>query len=180
MTYSIELYFDLEFEEKLRSLWHDLERAGVPSVLSKIGSRPHLTLIVLDNCDEDHVANLLDRHMKGRFKFSLVFPAVSIIPGDQNSVFLTPAIKPELIDIQSTLFNLLKENGYSIQKHYGPHNWLPHCSISKELSLNEALKTLEVCLYCGIKGEALVTEIGFIEFRPRRVIKIIGLLDHYE
>ena len=180
MTYSIELYFDRRFEEKLRSLWDELERAGVPSVLPKIWSRPHLTLIILDDCDEDHVANLIDGCMKRRFKFSLTFPAFSIIPGVQNSVFLTPVIKPELIDIQRSLYNLIQENGHSIQKHYAPYNWLPHCSISKELSPAEALKTLEVCLYCGTKGETTITEIGLIEFRPRKMIKTIGLADRYD
>ena len=180
MKYSIELYFERRFEEKLRSLWDELERAGVPSILSKIGSRPHLTLIILDNCDKGHVASLIDRHVRGRFKFPLTFPAFSVIHGVRNSVFLTPVIKPELIDIQRSLYNLIQENGHSIQKHYEPHNWLPHCSISKELSPAEALKTLEVCLYCGIKGETTVTEIGFIEFRPRKVIKTAGLSNHYD
>ena len=177
MTYSIELYFDRRFEEKLRSLWDELEKAGLPSVFSKMGSRPHLTLIILDRCDEDHVAGLIDRHVKRHFKFSIAFPAFSIIPGVRNSVFLTPVIKPELIDIQRKIANLLEENGYAIQKHYEPHNWLPHCSISKGLSPAEALKTLEVCLYHGIKGETWVTDIGFIKFRPRKVIKTIGMAD---
>ena len=180
MTYSIELYFDRSFEEKLRSLWDELEKVGLPSIFSKMGSRPHLTLIILDRCDEDHVAGLIDRHVKGHFKFSIVFPAFSIIPGVRNSVFLTPVIKPELIDIQRSLYNLIEENSYSIQEHYAPHNWLPHCSISKELSPVEALKTLEVCLYCGLKEDALVTEIGLIEFRPRKMIKTIGLSDRYD
>lgn len=45
MGYSIELYLESGFEEKLRSLWDDLEKAGVPSILQKIGSRPHLSLL---------------------------------------------------------------------------------------------------------------------------------------
>ena len=171
MTYSIELYFDRRFEEKLRSLWDELEKVGLPSIFS---SRPHLAFI-LDRCV--HVAGLIDRHVKGHFKFSIVFPAFSIIPGVRNSVFLTPVIKPELIDIQRKIAHLLEENGYAIQKHYEPHNWLPHCSISKGLSPAEALKTLEVCLYHGIKGKTWVTDIGFIKFRPRKVIKTIGMAD---
>ena len=177
MKYSIELYFERSFEEKLCSLWTELQSAGLPSVLPQMGSRPHLTLIILDRCDEDHVAGLIDRHVKGHFKFSIAFPAFSIISGVRNSVFLTPAIKPELIDIQRSLYNLIEENSYSIQEHYAPHNWLPHCSISKGLSPAEALKTLEVCLYYGIKGETWVTDIGFIKFRPRKVIKTIGIAD---
>ena len=65
MGYSIELYFERRFEEKLRSLWNVLERAGVPSILQKIGSRPHLSLLVLDNCNADHIAGLVDRRITG-------------------------------------------------------------------------------------------------------------------
>lgn len=175
MGYSIELYFEPKFEEKLRSLWDELERIGVPSILQKIGSRPHLSLLVFENCNVDHVAGLIDIGIKGLFTFPITFPAFSIIPGNQHSVLLTPTINPGLIDFQKSLYNLLKRNGYSTRIYYEPHYWLPHCSISKELSRTEALKTLEVCLNIATLGEALVTDIGFIEFRPRKVIKTIGL-----
>ncbi|MBI4765241.1 MAG: hypothetical protein HY787_11625 [Deltaproteobacteria bacterium] len=178
MGYSIELYFDHGFEEKLRSLWDELEKAGVPSIMQKIGSRPHLSLIIMDRCNIDHVAALIDVGIKGRFQFSLTFPAISIIPGEQQTVFLTPVINSDLIGIQKGLYNLLVEKGYCVRKQYEPNNWLPHCSISKELSSAEALKTLEVCQNRAPVGETLITDIGFIEFRPRKVIKTFSLMDN--
>ncbi len=177
MGYSIELYFEHRFEENLRSLWDELERAGVPSILQKIGSRPHLSLMVFDNCNVDQIASLLDTGVKGLCTFPITFPAFSIIPGSQHSIFLIPTINQRLINIQKRLYNLFVKNGYSSQKHYEPHNWLPHCSISKELSYTEALKTIEVCLSIATAKETLVTDIGFIEFRPRKAIKTIGLTD---
>ncbi|MGD9009418.1 MAG: 2'-5' RNA ligase family protein [Desulfobacteraceae bacterium] len=171
MGYSIELYFEHDFEEKLRSLWDELERAGVPSILHKIGSCPHLSLLILDECNVDHVADLIDGAIMGRYKFPITFPAFSLIPGHQQAVFLTPVMNAELIEMQRRLYRLMVENGYSVQKYYKPHNWLPHCSISKELSPAESLKTLEVCQVSTAIGETLVTDIGFIEFRPRKVIR---------
>jgi hypothetical protein len=61
MGYSIELYFDPRFEEKIRRLWNDLAESGVPSILHQIGSRPHLSLAVLENIPEVQVSNLLAR-----------------------------------------------------------------------------------------------------------------------
>jgi hypothetical protein len=177
MGYSIELYFERRFEENLRSLWDMLERTGVPSILKRIGSRPHLSLMVFDDCNVDHVACLLDIGIKGLCKFPIIFPAFSIIPGNQHSVLLTPTINQGLIDIQKSLYDLLAKNGYSTRKHYKPHNWYPHCSISKELSPTEAQKTIEICINYATIRETLVTDIGFIEFRPRKVIKTIGLVD---
>jgi 2'-5' RNA ligase len=139
--------------------------------VQKIGSRPHLSLLILDECNIDHVANLIDHTIKSCYKFPITFPAFSLIPGDQQAVFLTPAMNSELIEMQLRLYNLLEEMGYSIRKYYKPHNWLPHCSISKELSPAESLKTLEVCQVSAAIGETLVTDIGFIEFRPRKVIR---------
>lgn len=177
MGYSIELYFEYDFEKKLRSLWDELESAGVPSILQKIGSRPHLSLLILDKCNVDHVADLIDSGIKGLYQFPITFPAFSLIPGNQQTVFLTPVVNSELIEMQRRLYHLLEEKGYSVQEFYKPHTWLPHCSISKELAPVDALKTLEVCQASAAIGETLVTDVGFIEFRPRRVIKTIGLLE---
>ena len=176
MGYSIELYFEHGFEAKLRSLWDELERAGVPSILHKIGSRPHLSLLILDQCNVDHVADLIDSGIKGLSKIPITFPAYSLIPGNQQTVFLTPEMNSDLIEMQRRLYNLLEEKGYAVRKYYKPHNWLPHCSISKELSPAESLKTLEVCQDSAAIGETLVTDVGFIEFRPRKVIRNYRLI----
>lgn len=178
MAYSIELYFEHRFEEKLCSLWDELEKADAPSILKKIGSRPHLTLIILDECNVYHVADLINDGIKDRCKFSITFPAISLIPGKLQSVFLTPVMNLDLIEIQQGLYNLLVKNGCRVRKHYEPHNWLPHCSISKELSSAESLKTIEVCQNRAVIGETLITDVGFIEFRPRKVIKTFGLVDN--
>lgn len=177
MGYSIELYFECGFEEKLRSLWDELEKAGVPSILQKIGSRPHLSLLIFDKCNVKHIADIIELGIKGYHKFPITFPAISLIPGKQQTVFLTPVINSELIAIQDGLYNLLDETGCFVREHYEPHNWLPHCSISKELSAVEALKTLEVCQNSLATGKTWITDVGFIEFRPRKVIKTIGLID---
>ena len=161
----------------MRSLWDILESNGVPSILQRIGSRPHLSLMVFNNCNVDHFSSLLDIGVNGICTFPITFPAFSITFGSQFSIFLTPTINQKLIDIQKRLYNLFAENGYYTQKHYEPHNWLPHCSISKELSHTDVLKTLEVCLSAAPAKETLVTDVGFIEFRPRKVIKTIGLTD---
>jgi hypothetical protein len=144
MGYSIELYFERKFEEMIRSLWDELEREGVPSILQKIGSRPHLSLIILEKCKIHHVTELIDICIKGQLQFTISFQAISLIPGLQQSVFLAPAINLDLIKIQQSLYRHLTGNKCCIKKHYEPDSWLPHCSISKELSHDEAIKTLEI------------------------------------
>ena len=175
MAYSIELYFEPIFEQSLRALWNELAVSGVPSIVQKIGSRPHLSLIILDQCNEDHVDSLIDVGATGLHPFPITFPAFSIMPGGQHSVLLMPTVNQGLLDIQKNMYNLLAGNGYAVRLNYEPRNWLPHCSISKELSQKDALKTLEICLNTPIARETRVTDIGFIEFRPRKTIKTIYL-----
>jgi len=177
MGYSIELYFENEFEEKVRSLWADLEEAGVPSILKKIGSRPHLSLLILDKCNVKHLAGIIEHGIKGYCKFPITFPAISVILGNQQTVFLNPIFTFELSAIHKGLFTLLDESGYSVREHYEPNNWLPHCSISKELSASDALKTLDICQKKFKAETTWLIDAGFIEFRPRKVIKTIELME---
>ena len=64
MGYSIELYFDFQFEEKIRLLWDKLAEAGVPSILHRIGSRPHISLAVIESIHEVQVSNLFEDFFK--------------------------------------------------------------------------------------------------------------------
>jgi len=91
MGYSIELYFDLQFEEKIRLLWDELAVAGVPSILQIIDSRPHISIAVLENIDEVQVSILFENYIKEIPEFVIEFPAIALIPGKQQTVFLAPA-----------------------------------------------------------------------------------------
>jgi hypothetical protein len=175
MGYSIELYFESEFEKKVRSLWDELEGAGVPSIMQNIGSRPHLSLLILDKCNVQHLAGIIEQEIREYCKIPITFPAISVIPGRQQTVCLTPIVTFEMVAIQKGLFMLLDELGYSVRKHYEPNNWLPHCSISKELSASDMLKTLDICQKYFTSEKTWTTDAGFVEFRPRKVIKTIEL-----
>jgi hypothetical protein len=52
---------------------------------------------------------------------------------------------------------------------------IPHCSISKEFSSSDALKTVNISQNSTVTGKAKVIELGIIEFRPRKEIKSFGL-----
>ncbi len=175
MGYSIELYFDLQFEDKIRRLWNDLAESGVPSILHQIGSRPHLSLAVLENIPEVQVSNLLGKFIQKYSEFSIEFPAIALIPGEQKTVFLAPTTNLILLEMQQTLYHLLKKSSFFPLERYEPNKWLPHCSISKELSSSDALKTVNISQNSTVTGKTKVIELGIIEFRPRKEIKSFGL-----
>lgn len=171
MGYSIELYFDNRFEEKIRLLWDQLDRAGVPSLLPGIGSRPHISLALFESCVEEQVSELIEKYFTDFPNTSIAFPAFALIPGKLQTIFLVPAVNRKLLERQEKLFQLLIDHGHKPLARYQPEKWLPHCSISKELSASKALKTIEVCQKSRVPETAKVVEAGFIEFRPRKEIK---------
>ncbi len=175
MGYSIELYFDLQFEDKIRRLWNDLAESGVPSILHQIGSRPHISLAVLESIKDVQVSQLVGKFIQKYSEFSIEFPAIALIPGEQKTVFLAPITNLILLEMQRTLYHLLKNNSFFPLERYEPNKWLPHCSISKELSSSDALKTVNISQNSTVTGTAKVIELGIIEFRPRKEIISYGL-----
>lgn len=171
MGYSIELYFDIHFEEKIRLLWDELAEDSVPSILHRIGSRPHMSLYVLETIHEVQVSNLLLKFIKEFSEFFINFPAIALFPGKQRTVFLAPTTNVILLEMQRTLYNLLQKSGYFPLERYEPNKWFPHCSISKELSCSDAIKTVDICQKFSVTGMAKIIELGLIEFRPRKEIK---------
>ncbi len=139
MAYSIELYFDIEFEIKIRRLWNSLNKHNVPSIMQKIGSRPHLAISILDYIEEEEVSNIIRYLVNNHKQFEIEFPAISMIPGKKQAVFLSPSQNVQLREIQSSLYDYLLKKRYSPKEYYNPGKWLPHCTISKELSFKRDL-----------------------------------------
>lgn len=175
MGYSIELYFDLHFEKNIHLLWNELEKSGVPSILNKIGSKPHLSLAVMETFNESKASNILGEVLKRYPVFTIDFPAIALIPSREQTVILAATPNLVILEMQRTIFQDLHKSGYIPLERYEPNKWLPHCTISKELSSKDALRTVNICQNSSITGKARVIEIGIIEFRPRKEIQRIGL-----
>lgn len=176
MGYSIELYFDERFESRVTELWKRLASFGVPSIMQTIGSKPHISLAVLDSVDEEGVSGLIETFASRLSPFDVGFPAYGLIPGPTHTVFLAPIVNAALIDVQKALCQQLRSFGFQPRTCYEPGHWLPHCSVSKELSPSDALKTVGICQDNLLTGPARAIELGFIEFRPRREIKKVRLI----
>ncbi len=170
MGYSIELYFEKRFDDKIRLLWNKLKELGLPSVFKDINSKPHLSLAVLENIDENNVSEAFDTFIKNYTSFELDFNEISLFEGLENAVYLAPARNTNLFHFQRCLYDLLRDLDFKVLERYEPENWIPHASLSKELSKEDAIKTIEICKNFDLTGKVNVIEAGIIEFRPRREI----------
>ncbi len=175
MAYSIELYFNHAFEEKIHRLWDVLRKNNVPSIMQKIGSRPHIALSILDDIAEEKIPDIIHYIGDHYPQFEIDFPAISMIPGKSQAVFLSPSQTERLTTIQGSLHEYLLKKGHTPREHYYPDQWLPHVTISKELSFKQTLETLKACEHCPVTGNATVIEAGIIEFRPRKQIETCRL-----
>ena len=64
MTYAIEMYFDKETEEKIMSLAKKVADAGLSTKYLEWKTRPHITLAVFNDVDEDRCTELLEMFAK--------------------------------------------------------------------------------------------------------------------
>ena len=156
-------------------MWDGLAASGVPSVLQQIGGRPHLSLAVLSSIDEAMILSLVKAFSKECFRFPITFPAISLIPGEQHTVILSPVPNRPLLDLQQRLYSLLDACAHPPFQRYIPGRWLPHCTLSKELSGPNAMTTMELCRQSAVTGTAEAREVGVIEFRPRRELGTYSL-----
>ncbi|MGK0398729.1 MAG: 2'-5' RNA ligase [Gammaproteobacteria bacterium] len=175
MPYSIELYFDTSFEQRIFNLWSVLENKSLPSKYSKLKIRPHLTLAVMDKCDETEVSDIVKYLNDGTSSFFVNFPAICTNSGESQFIFLLPIINKTLNKIRHQLVSKLIQSKNQPRKQYLLNNWLPHCTISKELSLDQSKQTMAICQDENICGITRIIEVGFVEFNPRRDILISRL-----
>ena len=172
MPYSIELYFESAFEKRIFSLWRELQDVNLPVKFVALGIRPHLTLAVLEDCNESAVSQIVGSISRNFSKIEIDFPAICAIPSVSQMVFLLPIVNKTLEAIRERLISSLLELENYPLKHYLQHSWLPHCTISKELTPDQSKETMSICQDSDIYGEAEAIEIGFVEFKPRREILV--------
>lgn len=173
--YCIELYFETAFEQRILTLWDSLEQANLPVFYRRRGVRPHFTLSVLEQCDEQQLRPLLPDFARTIPRLSITFPLVGLFPGEQYGVCLLPIVTQTLLDLHAALYTLLCASENPPVKRYLPDQWVPHCPLSKELSHADAVRIIEVCSQAPIFDTTGVIELGFAAFRPRRDIQCIPL-----
>jgi 2'-5' RNA ligase len=133
------LLLDERAEAVVRDLWHRLEAAGVPTLLSHTHGRhrPHLTYASLRTTDpvtaEDVVATLT--------ALPQAPPTVLHLDGfgsfRRSRCWLAPAVSGELVERQHAVIEALRTVGAELHRHYLPGHWVPHVTVAPRLHLRE-------------------------------------------
>ena len=181
MAYALEIFFDAQTDAAIRRLWDQLERAGVPTLLTASHQRhdPHVTLAVGEErpkVGDDLVSAL--KPLPGR---TLDFPVLGLFPGDAAVLFLGAKVTAPLLAAHANVHAAIEganELGVTgdadkMGALYKPGAWVPHCTLALRLDAEGIVRALrELHPYAGFG--ATIAAVGLVDIATGDVEHLVG------
>ena len=168
MGYAIELYLSAEHATRVVALWERLADAGITSLMLDMGSRPHVSLAVLDALDPTSLRPHLGRFAQATPPLSLTLSHAGTFPTDEGVVFLAPVVTEALLALHDRCHEMLTANGSTSLAYYRPGHWVPHCTVGMNVPLDQIGAAVELCRESAALGPIEIDAVGLVEFRPVR------------
>jgi 2'-5' RNA ligase len=130
LVVAIEIDFQPPTEAALIDLWDRLRAAGHPTPGGP--GPPHVSLAAgLGLATPSHVADLeaAVRASLNSAPSALVLDHVGVFPGQEQVVYLAPAVTNELLDWHGALWPAAQRALADPIAYYAPRNWTPHCTM---------------------------------------------------
>lgn len=164
MTYAIEMYFDKETEDKIMSLAHKVAENNLSTKFLEWKTRPHITLAVFNDVDENKCIDLLNEFVKEVNVIPAFLDSVAMF-NDTKTIFLNPTMTKSMYQLQADLHEKLKEFDTKGWEWYLPDGWVPHCTIALNGEDQEEIfyKTSQLILREFKKIEGQYTSIGLVK-----------------
>ncbi len=175
MRLVLELHFDEETENRIRRVWSKLAELGCVCDLVKGGARPHITLAMFDSVDSDALHAALDGVSCVNSPIELEFSGLGVFPPNGRSVFLLPACNGELIAIHHAIHDQLHRINAESYAVYRPRRWIPHCTLSTNLTSVNLSQVLDLCLSENAFQGAMVTDIRLVQYYPAQEVFVVPL-----
>jgi hypothetical protein len=145
MVAALELYLDPVATQRVRTLWHALEDAGVPTVRDLIQGkhRPHISLIGAQRLDGPSVAAAL-AGLPAAPPLHVRLEYIGQFLG--RVLWLGPVPHPDLLAHHATVHERLARAGIDGFDVYRPGAWVPHCTLSMRVPLVKLTDAIRLCL----------------------------------
>jgi hypothetical protein len=131
---AVELDVDPAADGIIRSVWAELEAAGVPSLATATHGRhhPHVSLAVADGLDVDRLRADLDTALRLPPPLPLTMVSVGVFarPGGTNVVFLGVVTGPALLAAQRAAVEAVQAAGGTVWDNYAVGCWVAHCTLA--------------------------------------------------
>ena len=129
MVYAIEMYFDKETEERIMSLAHKIADNNLSTKFLEWKTRPHVTLAVFNDVDEEKCIETMEEFVKGRKSIPAFLSGVGMF-NDTKVVYLNPSMKRSMYQLHADLHETFKDFDSKGWEWYQPDGWVPHCTIA--------------------------------------------------
>ncbi|MEE1077369.1 MAG: 2'-5' RNA ligase family protein [Acutalibacteraceae bacterium] len=163
-VYAIEMYFDKETEDKIMSLAQKIADNKLSTKFLEWKTRPHVTLAVFNEVDENKCIELLKEFTKERKVLPAFLDSVGMF-NDTKTIFLNPTMTKNMYQLQSDLYDTMKEFDTQGWEWYLPDGWVPHCTIAlnREDEEEAFYKSSELVLREFKKIEGKYTALGLVK-----------------
>ena len=164
MTYAIEMYFDKETENKIMNLAQKVADAKLSTKFLEWKTRPHITMAVFNDVDENKCIDLLKDFVKDVKSIPAFLDSVAMF-NDTKTVFLNPTMTKNMYQLHSDLHEKLKEFDTQGWEWYLPDSWVPHCTVALngEDEEDAFYKTSELILREFKKTEGKYVSLGLVK-----------------
>lgn len=166
MPFAIEMFFDAKSEEMVRGIWRILHEKNISSYMFTSGSRPHITLSVLNSIDMLEFSQKLKTFAEESNSLEMKFGSIGAFPGAEGVLFLSPTVTYGLLKLHESFHNVFDCYKKEVWNYYLPGLWVPHCTLAIDLHKNNLPLAMECVLDNYQPINARIEEIGIVEFRP--------------
>ena len=181
MGYGIVATFDEGLRNELLGLMDCFMEQRIGKTPKDFGEPPHLTLaLFLDaSIDVQALASACE-HMRTQKLEVLLHVFGSFVAEEAQAViYLNPALSTELGALHLGLYEEFDRLGLrDHHEHFRPGQWVPHCTLAVELTQDDYLKAVALCLGLPKKlYRGFITNLKILEFFPVRELYDFALKD---
>jgi 2'-5' RNA ligase len=167
MPFAIELFFDNKSDMAVQKLGQGLEKEKIPTIFSKLGSTPHVSLAVFEQYDPDRLHYLL-KNLASRFSpVPFRLSSLGTFPGGEGVLFLAPVVTSWILEIHRCLHQALDKVIEGNWGYYFPGVWVPHCTLSIHLTAKKLARGMEILRAKGFSVQGHYNRLALIEFNPK-------------
>lgn len=132
MAQALEFRFDGEADAAVRSLWRELDRAGVPSPANRThrGHRPHVCFALAGNIPA-RTRDLLREDLRLLSVPTLWLSTLSAFSAAEPALVLAAVADTELLAVHSAVHDVLAKRVRSPSAYHLPGSWVPHCVLAQ-------------------------------------------------
>ena len=179
MPYAVAATFDQDLQAEMSDPMDKFRSHGLGKTPTDYGEPPHMTLAMFKDTtlDTRKIVSACESVRRQKIEMKLQVFGSFVAEENNATIYLNPVLSNELAVLHAELHKEFDNLGMHNQHEYfRPGQWVPHCSMVLELSKDDYLKAVKVCmdlpkkLYHGFMTNLLVAEIF-----PVRVLSEIRL-----